>query len=412
MFKLVLLLLLMVGSFQAATQTPDTIFPFEKEFHGIHVLEYNIPPINRDEGSYYPILECGYCWQCGIRTEDTIPQKYNKYRIGIVNNLYGVFSEKGAEIIAPVYDSLHQVYAVIQSAFIVLKNGKYGLVEEDNQVIYPPVYDEFQPLSRGIKCHHIGGLFYVRKGDQKGLLRVDGTSKVKVRYDYVNFSYYEKECPSMRPLVCVGLDGKYGFVDDKDSAVVPIMYEDILTRRPHSKYKDKIIAKHNGKYGVIDNSNKTIIPFKYENIQFHDLEGYDMPLAVKLNHKWGLITSNDRPIFEPKFDSILYLEYAAAGKFAFLHNDQWGVSDTNGNVVVKATFKNIEALEGDYYIYSENNKKGFISSTGEVLSAPIYDGIQDVSKHLALVTKDQYKGIFNLRSGKEIVPPAYSSPTT
>lgn len=392
------------------SQTQDTIFPFEKEFNGFHVVEYQVPLINRDEGSSYPILECGYCWQCNIRTKDTIPQKYEKYRIGIVNNQYGVFSEKGEEIIAPKYDSLYQVESIIQSIFIVIKDGKYGLVEEDNKIIFPPEYDEFSTLGWGIKCHHIGGLFYVRKGEKKGLLRVDGTAKVNVQYDYVNHNYNKRECPSVRPLVCVGLEGKYGFVNEDDSAVVPIIYEDIITRRPHRKYKDKIIAKLNGKYGVIDDSNSTIIPFKYDDIEFHYLDGYEMPFAVQLNNKWGLITSTDRPLFEPKFDSIQYLKYAANGKFAFLHNGKWGVADTNGNVVIKAAFSNIEALEGDYYIYSENGKKGFINNKGETLSEPIYDEIQEVHEYWALLKKGEYNGIFNMLSGKEIIPPTYIIP--
>ncbi|MEX1002743.1 MAG: WG repeat-containing protein [Crocinitomicaceae bacterium] len=410
LFRICLLLSVSYLSVNGFSQKQDTIFPFEKKYNGIEIIAYRVPLLNKDEGSYNPPFECEYNDRYLNRNEDDISEKPRKCRIGIVNKKYGVFSVKGEEIIAPEYDSLYQVGKLNPAVFIVRKNGKYGLVEENNKIIYPPVYDKLESVGRSSGCSHVRSLFLAQKGNKQGLLRLNGTSKVKVKYDYVNHFYTQTQCPTFRKIVCVKKDEKYGFVNDNDSAVIPFIYSDIKTTHPHPYYKDKIIAQYNGKYGVIDYQNTILIPFNYEDINFHYLDGYDMVLAVKEKVKWGLVSSGNRLIVKPKFDSIEYLIDAGEGKFAYSDNGYWGIADTNGNILIKAEFSEIQALPGDFYSYSQNGKYGFVSRYGRVLSNAIYKDIRYVSDHLALLSNDKYHGIFNMISGKEIVPPVYIIP--
>ena len=65
--------------------------------------------------------------------------------------------------------------------------------------------------------------------------------------------------PFKEGLARVERNGKYGFIDEKGSLIIPCIYDDV------SSFNEGLASvKRNGKYGFIDKKGNIIVPFIYQ----------------------------------------------------------------------------------------------------------------------------------------------------
>lgn len=88
---------------------------------------------------------------------------------------------------------------------------------------------------------------------------------------------------------------------------------------------------------------------------------------------------------------------------AFGYNGKMGLIDTLGNVVLPASYTRISMVfSNGFRIYSNNNKKGFLTENGEVLIEAIYDDIGFMSTGYAAVKNVKKWTVIDLKSRKQV----------
>ena len=142
-------------------------------------------------------------------------------------------------------------------------------------------YDFARPFHEGFALVGLNGKF--------GFIDEKGRTVIPLRYDYVtDFS---------GGLADVGVDGKYGFVDQSGREIVAPVYDQFLYSHQF-KRTELIAAKLDGKFGYINRTGAVIIDFKYEAAQSFD----NGLAAVRLNNKYGYIDQAGNLKIEFKYD--------------------------------------------------------------------------------------------------------------
>lgn len=191
--------------------------------------------------------------------------------------LYGIISESGIELIAPVYTSLHNYK---EGRMAALRDGKYGYINLKGEVLIPHQYEWASDFSQGramAKYHgkwgHIDtlnniitpfeydktgpfsqGFAYVQKGDLYGRINLAGDLIIPVAYHgmghFVNglASVVKRE----------GSKKLRGLVDTTGMEVVPCEYEEIRALSDGFRAVQK-----EGLWGFVNEEGKLVIPWQY-----------------------------------------------------------------------------------------------------------------------------------------------------
>lgn len=90
-------------------------------------------------------------------------------------------------------------------------NGKWGAVDRNNKLVVPLKYGFLMPFYEGYAAA------YKTKYGKAALIDSNGKELTGFIYDSMN------GCNEGR--ICVGVNGKYGFLDTSGKVVIPIIYE-------------------------------------------------------------------------------------------------------------------------------------------------------------------------------------------
>lgn len=124
--------------------------------------------------------------------------------------------------------------------------------------------------------------------------------------------------------------GKKGIVDENDHIIIPNEYTDIRTWTK-SKYRVKKIDV----WGIIDESGKVILDIKYKEIG----EFIDSHSLVGTQTEEYFIDENGNRLND---DNILLPN----GWYKFRQGNLWGITDTNGEIIVKCIYDEIGSFRG------------------------------------------------------------------
>ena len=227
----------------------------------------------------------------------------------------------------------------------------------------------------------------------------------------------------------VGVDRKYGIIDEKGNELCNIKY-DVEISTHH--YSGRFIVSSNGKYGFINLDGKEVCEPKYDIVNFYT-NGFAI---VKLNEKYGFIDMEGKEICNIEYECVKdFNEMCAPAK----KNGKWGIIDSCGNVICDFKYEQMDYLtnglwqvrkNGDFYsLLNENFEEitpfkytsistpfdnsdiikvsdgfhyGFISRTGEEMIPIIYDYFFDIGDYPLIAEKGVKWGIIS-RDGKILV---------
>jgi len=215
-------------------------------------------------------------------------------------------------------------------------------------------------------------------------------------------------------------DGKQGILFKNGKLTEPV-FEDFWNGDSYSH--PYLIVQQNGLFGVIDFDGNYLVQPIYESIEriiyYQDGEEAHRFIVV-LNGKTGLLNQKGEMILEPKYNhigseylllrvetdsSVLYLKddnleelkislvpnaqivelSPYRPQVIFSTNQKMGVADLNGKVVIPALYEEITYAYGNWitgvYQVKQNNKIGFVDSTGRQITPCICDDIEVVCKN-------------------------------
>jgi hypothetical protein len=213
-----------------------------------------------------------------------------------------------------------------QEVILFDKNGKFGLLNNKTKnVIVPAIYDDIKEIRWNTAK--------ITLNNKVGIINSsNGTILVEPQYDEIADPWKNRGRSYWR----VKAGNKYGFVDEKKTEIIPLLYDEL---QPGFK-EGRNYAKLNGKCGFIDTLNKTVIPFLYEEL------GY----AFTRNFENGVISAK------------------SSGK--------WGVINKKGDVIVPFAFDSLMVFSSQNIAVWQGRKIGFYNYDGKELCKPLFDRIE------------------------------------
>jgi hypothetical protein len=129
------------------------------------------------------------------------------------------------------YDAVH----VLSEGFARVKlNDRYGFIDETGAEVIPSIYDDAEDFS-------------------EGLARVQLSSEYESLDDGYVFDH--------TGLVCIGLNGKYGFIDKTGAEVIPLTYDNVMW------FQEGLIrVQLNGEWRFINKTGKEVTLESYEKV--------------------------------------------------------------------------------------------------------------------------------------------------
>jgi hypothetical protein len=187
-----------------------------------------------------------------------------------------------------------------------------------------------------------------------------------------------------RGIVKVNLEGKVGYIDSTENAIIPFNYDHITDfhqgiATTFIGTTDEMGNNMEGKYGMVDISGKELIPAIYDNVDYND--GFAF---VSTNGKYGLLKNGKEII-------------------PFIYDGFMGYS--NGLILVFEGEPS-KGYEDDYDYQPANGKYGFIDTTGTIIIPLEYEDAIPMNNNLTIVKKDGLYGIID-NSNKKILAFTY-----
>lgn len=343
------------------------------------------------------------------------PEYINQYAVTMVkkDGRIGFIDSSYTEVVAPVYEVCESFYASDLKLARVFRDGHWGYINKHAKEVIPCRFEDSENFGRDgyalvqfegerfcidtlgnriQACDHtvqwrktIGNI--VNRGYLYGLTDSVGIVVLPVIYDQLykmpNEIFYR--CSRNKQI---------GLADKSGKIILPCEYEEI-----GQYWKDKNIAiiRRDTMFGVIDSNFKIIIPCTYELIQF-DLTGN---LIFKKNGLYGLMDLSTDILIPPlyqQFNGFRQIMYTKdPNPYAMVMRDSlYGYIDRQGKEVIPCKYKHLGyEIHNNRVFYQENNKYGFLDTTGKAVVAPVYDRVFDFKIDVTAVQKGEKWAIIN-----------------
>jgi hypothetical protein len=238
-------------------------------------------------------------------------------------------------------------------------------------------------------------------------------------------------------MAIVGVDGKFGVINDKGLFLVPALYEAIDYEFLNGKYifyvklngktgvqgmDGKLIvpcdydllvtsdakffkAKKNGKYGVLKINGQECVEFKYAFLSNgkESVGVPEWPCISSDGKRVGLIDTKGEELIKPIYDQIFYI---GEGLYGYQKKKDVGIVRANGVMVVDGDFSELKPFIDKIAMAKKGEKWGYIALGGKFFIQPIYEEVSPFVKNTACVKLDGLWGIID-KSGKVLRKPEY-----
>ena len=341
------------------------------------------------------------------------------FSIVLTLTVFLCFSEKPilAQEIKPIVE-VQQEKTTINFAK-VKRNGKYNILDVNGSTILNEDVDNVWSLGKDV--------LVVKQGKKYGFYSVYGHAISDVKFD--SYKNLTKE-----GMIAVCEKKQWGFINTKGEEVIPLQFTDVFS------FNEGMAAVKNGKqWGFIDTNGQFVIPAKFKNAK-----SFNEDFApVSTEKKWGYIDKTGKSVIAEQYsEAQIFSEDLAAvkngGKWVYINKtgkEQFTapyktVTPFYGNLAevrVKVSkvsmlgiafnvFSNIIGNMGnnsyigvDYGFMEENEKRGYINKTGELVITTkndfvdVYNGNKD--SLILFVNKNKW-GLADSQ-GNVVVPAEY-----
>ncbi|MEP6674913.1 MAG: WG repeat-containing protein [Ferruginibacter sp.] len=339
-----------------------------------------------------PLLLCsclfGQDYKIGYKNDDgytTISQTTlipaRSYQSATTITRYGLMNEAKTIVLPMLYNSVYTsreagIYIVLDT---MNKVGLYS-VPQSRFIVNPEYY--------GIDAYR-EGLAIVKKEKQPygflwGAVDKTGNIVIPLEYEFLGDSY--------DGLMNFKKDEGYGFIDQKNTVIIPALYSNISN---FGNGLAPVLVKTENKYGYIDRNNKLIVPAKYEAAE-NFYQGYaavQRKKAVTVKGKLiddaetALINASGKELTDFNYHSISYR--MEGGLFKVSKKEKFGFIDSTGKLVLPVEYKeaNLE-WGGNIILRSADNKYGMMNVRSGIVLKPEYGYISSLTADHFYYSKD------------------------
>lgn len=270
---------------------------------------------------------------------------------------------------------------------------KYGYVNKSNKLVIPLKYEDANSFNEGMANVRIGQLW--------GYINTSGKEVVPLKYDFA------LEFKNGFGIVGIADKGR-GCVNKNGKLIVPCIYDAIYyfyDKKNQCDSKSRVVcAKLKEECFVFNETGKNILPAGYDfNEQFTYFIGKDniMYFVVVKDNKCGLLNERGEIVISASYDQI---EPYDDTRFSVSDNGKSGLLDLSGNIIIPTKYDKISDW-GYCYKVTLDNKSGVIDTIGKVLIPVEFDKIESDLLHYK-VYKENMFGYYDL-NGKVLMPAEY-----
>ena len=197
----------------------------------------------------------------------------------------------------------------------------------------------------------------------------------------------------------------------------PILFkeDDVI---PHNLFNDGLlsaVSKENGKWGYINEKGKFVIKTQFDAVnEFSD--GY---ASVSVGGQWGVIDKTGTYTVSPQYEYISAFSQGVAVVVDFDTDDdgkdQYGLIDTNGDLLMPITYDEIgsDPYDGlglssadELFVVKSGEKYGYANIKGEIVINPSYDAASPFYEGYASVCRNEKYGFID-KKGNEVIKCQY-----
>ena len=220
---------------------------------------------------------------------------------------------------------------------------------------------------------------------------------------FANFFYGQK----LKDTFIIERSSGKGLVDSLGQIILPPNYENVSISR-NNKYVT--LKNIDSKYGVLNEKLDTIIPFEYDYIN----NEYDL-FVVSKNDTYGMLNSVGQIVLPLSYKRI-YSSTTSFNGFSYEKIDgSFGYIDENGKKIFSNSPYWIEALSKKYFLAKIIDEQYIVNKKlKKVHLTPIQftsNGSKKITKFYIKDNVGYSVGLFDLKKGKELIPPHYKSIT-
>ena len=194
----------------------------------------------------------------------------------------------------------------------VSKNDKYGFIDTKGKVVIEPKYEWASSFSDGLAIVSVEGLY--------GAIDTQGKTVIPFEYQALADFHDGFAAAARPPKDPEDYESKYGLINKQNEVVIPFMYESM------GNLSESLIAvKKDGKWGYVDTKNKAIIPI---TLKYETVNDFSDGLAAVFNYeensdnlKYGYIDKTGKLVIPMQFIKAYW-------------DDSEGIIDFNNGIAV------------------------------------------------------------------------------
>jgi hypothetical protein len=346
---------------------------------------------------------------------------------------WGFKDASGKVIVQPKYDFPPGTFS---EGIVIVRNAGLsgtGFMDAKGREIVPPNYTTAYPFTNGVALACKGGKDIYGTGGKWGVIDKSGKEVIPFIYDRISGNFEGDS------YVIAQMGTQSVMLDKTGQKVTFPEFDNVPGNFLRTAYSP---ARKGEKWGLIDKKGKVVIPFEHEGMLWES-EGL---VPVKKNGKWGSMDLKGQWKIVPQFDNGPRFEKGFAvvqqkGKYGCIDREgkttipfeydfayptltrtplvklqKKGENYTNltglanpltGKILAPVKYESIYDFYDGIAQVKQNNKYGFIDSTGKEIVKPVYDYVPiSFTEGLAYVQQGGKYGFVD-RNGKLVVPLAY-----
>lgn len=198
------------------------------------------------------------------------------------------------------------------------------------------------------------GLYLINGGRCANIIDKNGKCLLKGKYDRLSNSIYDTD-----DYFSACKDGKYGVIDCDENTIIPFEYDDRIYGS-----SEQLHTVRNGKAGIININNEVLVPFEYDDV--YSEYNSDGLYCVRINDDYGLIDSENNIVVTCRYRSVSVID---GQWYRIGTRSGYGIMDKNGDMIIPAEYGEIEHRDdGTWAAYYEKHKYIFTESGSPVMS--------------------------------------------
>ena len=313
----------------------------------------NLIAIGQSEPELRPFMDYTKCYT-GFRNERgvqvwepefdwvqklrTYSQKYDQYSFWMVkhkSDLVGLLDNEGRIVVPFIYD------LIIPSPgdrFKVKKGDSWGLIDENGKILFDTRYESIDVVESGFIVCKNGKCGFLDSAYNEILeMRYDAIMKVTIRHGYEDVSEYSSKVFLIKDSSHYGvfhvdhgliIEPKYSFIEPQwidrncDGLVGAYLV-----------YKDDVNA-----YGVCNQYGKSVIPLQKNRIEVFSLQTGSCGVPSKTYAVMQRENRSSAFLINTGKESLTYDRLIAfQGRFIYYSGKEWGILDTNLNEMYRSS---------------------------------------------------------------------------